>query len=519
MAAEGDPALLMGAKPEAPAQEDEGDKKSMDEMLLKKIFKQFDSDGSGNIDVGELKDAMRMLGVKVSANAAQKILSKIDKDGSGTIEYDEFHEFFSKIRDPAEMKGMLSEANQQYLDYKAAVEGDPNFSKKFVMPPMVISRQKYAGHNDNVESVSWLQKGMFLSSAIDGELCVWDAADASKRPSATLTIDLGCGIYSSCASDDGQKAVVGTSRKTENVCLVDIFCGKENSEAIVMKYDGHTTPAYSCCMSKDMGQIVSGSKNGHIVLHDVSRPNPIVDLPAHETTCYSCDFNNDFVCSASSDGTVKIWDLKSMKAAAVIEDAAAMGVVYQALWHGENHVVSCGDDYCIKRWDWRKTSEGPVANYFGHTSQVKCIAVSPDGYFLVSACEDGSIRVWLADERALIGDVRGAAQRKLVSKENEIEKLRERLQSGEIDKSEVQEASAALKDLQAQVDHYDEVWNDRCALDCIQARKGLEGHTLGVASIAWRDAEDGGSIGQVISGAQDQTIRLFEVDTNELKKF
>merc|ERR1719265_1519698 len=168
MAAEGDPALLEGKRMSKRESPDAGDEKNLDEDKLKKIFGQFDSDRSGSIDVGELKDAMRMLGVKVSANSAQRILSKIDKDGNGTVEWEEFHEFFSKVRDPEEIKSLLSEANQQYLDYKSQVEGDPNFSKRFIMPPMIPSVQKFSGHNDNVEAVCWLAGDQFASCSIDG---------------------------------------------------------------------------------------------------------------------------------------------------------------------------------------------------------------------------------------------------------------------------------------------------------------------------------------------------------------
>lgn len=355
-----------------------------------------------------------------------------------------------------------------------------------------------------------------------------DATDDRKRPRAKQTIDVGCGIYSMCTSSDGKKAILGTSKKESNVCLVDIFCGAEDSKAVVKKYEGHTTPIYSCCISPDTSYIGSGGKNGLVAFHDVSREQPVSMAKGHESTLYSCDFNadNQHVCTSSSDGTIKIWDIKSdsvskNKAAAVIEDAAAMGTVYQALWHGENHILSCGDDYCIKRWDKRSLSGGPVANYFGHTSIVKSIAVSECGYFLVSACDDGSIRVWLADEQTLIADMHGGVQRKLQAKEKELDKLSQQVSEGEVDIKDVQKVREVKEELQKSSDHYDKVKSERGALGCIQARVGLEGHNLAVACVAWKskESEEGKPVGQILSGAQDQTIRLFELDLDELKKF
>ena len=53
-------------------------------------FLMFDKDGSGSIDVNELKDAMKALGVFLRKNEALAIMNNIDKDGSGNIDEEEF---------------------------------------------------------------------------------------------------------------------------------------------------------------------------------------------------------------------------------------------------------------------------------------------------------------------------------------------------------------------------------------------------------------------------------------------
>ena len=40
-------------------------------------------------------------------------------------------------------------------------------------------------------------------------------------------------------------------------------------------------------------------------------------------------------------------------------------------------VYSCGDDFCIKRWDINRLHEGSKTNFFGHTCNVTCITLSP----------------------------------------------------------------------------------------------------------------------------------------------
>ena len=53
-------------------------------------FELFDKDHSGNIDVQELRDAMKALGVYLKKDQVKLLMKKLDKDGSGTIELDEF---------------------------------------------------------------------------------------------------------------------------------------------------------------------------------------------------------------------------------------------------------------------------------------------------------------------------------------------------------------------------------------------------------------------------------------------
>ncbi len=50
----------------------------------------FDKDNSNNIDIGELKDAMKTLGVVLSRDETKLLMDSADKDGSGAIDFDEF---------------------------------------------------------------------------------------------------------------------------------------------------------------------------------------------------------------------------------------------------------------------------------------------------------------------------------------------------------------------------------------------------------------------------------------------
>ena len=59
------------------------------------IFQTFDKDGSGGIEVGELKDAMKALGLNKTKAEIKEVMEKADRDGSGSIEIDEFKELMA----------------------------------------------------------------------------------------------------------------------------------------------------------------------------------------------------------------------------------------------------------------------------------------------------------------------------------------------------------------------------------------------------------------------------------------
>ncbi|XP_010282705.1 PREDICTED: centrin-2, partial [Phaethon lepturus] len=57
---------------------------------IREAFDLFDTDGTGNIDVKELKVAMRALGFEPKKEEIKKMISDIDKEGTGKISFSDF---------------------------------------------------------------------------------------------------------------------------------------------------------------------------------------------------------------------------------------------------------------------------------------------------------------------------------------------------------------------------------------------------------------------------------------------
>ncbi|NWW77592.1 CETN1 protein, partial [Climacteris rufus] len=57
---------------------------------IREAFELFHTDGSGSIDVQELKVAMRALGFEPKKEEIKKIISDVDKEGTGKISFNDF---------------------------------------------------------------------------------------------------------------------------------------------------------------------------------------------------------------------------------------------------------------------------------------------------------------------------------------------------------------------------------------------------------------------------------------------
>lgn len=57
---------------------------------IREAFDLFDTDGSGTIEVKELKVAMRALGFEPTKDQIKKMIQDLDRSGSGKIDFSEF---------------------------------------------------------------------------------------------------------------------------------------------------------------------------------------------------------------------------------------------------------------------------------------------------------------------------------------------------------------------------------------------------------------------------------------------
>lgn len=482
---------------------------------LRRTFDGFDTDRSGELDLAEIQRACKKLGVKCTDNSAKKVFKSLDSDGSGFISWPEFLDFFCKVSDPDELKGLLAAHNQRFFDYKTRVKADPKFSLEFPNPPSAPMLANFRGHNSDVVSICWLSEERLVSCSLDGAILEWNALARSANPGPlkTSVVPDETSIYCMDAIRGGKNLLIGMGSGTQTLGLWSL-----SDQSFVKKYAAHDKKVHSCAMSLDGNTGAAGDQAGCLTLNDIERAEIVARWSVHDNIITKCNFNKtgQRICTSSRDGHVKIFDLAMKDFAAItIEDASSSETVNSVLWCKEHEVICAGDDFCIKRYDVRKAKGPPVASYMGHTSRVLSLALSSRGDYVVSGAGDGTVRCWEVD-----GDAKLAAALQPKAKEinDEIEKLdeqcetmQEKVWSGECDMKELQQKKEKLEALRNDLERIDAaIAKSNTALETVKAKLDLNSHKSAVAALAWCDTGEDKAL--LASGGSDQFVQLADVD-------
>ena len=69
----------------------------MKRIMTKRLFDSIDADGGGTLDIEEMKQLFKDLGLELTQDQEATVMSRIDTDGSGEIDFDEFFAWYSSI--------------------------------------------------------------------------------------------------------------------------------------------------------------------------------------------------------------------------------------------------------------------------------------------------------------------------------------------------------------------------------------------------------------------------------------
>ncbi|MCS6864675.1 MAG: serine/threonine-protein kinase [Gemmataceae bacterium] len=244
-------------------------------------------------------------------------------------------------------------------------------------------------HDGGVQAMVVAPDGAALITG-GGDSCLRFWHPATLKQLRTISGDVGV-VETMALAPSGKWLATSAIRLNASdmgVQLWDLATGQERK-----RLHGPTDNIYGVAISPD-GQAIAAGSADKIVwlwLRDASGPTTAC-VRGHTATVSAVAFvAADSLLSASHDGTVRQWDLKTGKTKGQL--LGGVGPIY-ALAYAAKRVVVAGRDGLA----WRAPGATSFHKLRGHDGPVLCCALSPDGQFIASGGADGTVGIYRAED-------------------------------------------------------------------------------------------------------------------------
>lgn len=286
------------------------------------------------------------------------------------------------------------------------------------------------GHTDSVSSMAFSSDGKYLATGgLDGQVKIWDASEGSLvrnlegpdegitwlqwHPRGAILIagseDFTCWMWNvekgicmqmfighsgavTCGSftPDGRAVVTGGGAGDATLRAWSPQTGECTS--IVSGHSFHQA-GITCLAVNASGVAVSGAEDGTVRLSNIDTGRVLGAMKGHEDSVEAVAFAptlGTLVVSAGLDGKGIVWDTTSLDVRATC--VHPQGIVALACHPTAPFVCFGGLDGVLRLWDLRIGE--CIYSRTGHADGIQCLALSPDGQFVITGSDDASSRIF-----------------------------------------------------------------------------------------------------------------------------
>ncbi len=253
------------------------------------------------------------------------------------------------------------------------------------------------GHWGSVRAITIIpNKKQVVSGSADGTIRIWDMETGE---SIRTLGQYGVSIYAIALSPNGKQIVSGSNDGF--VYIWDIETGK-----ILKTSERHKKAVDTVAVTSNGEQIVSGSKDCIIHVWDITTGKKLKTMSGQKSEVYAVALtpNRKQVVSGLKDGTIRIWDLKTNKILRTLERHERT-VYTVALTPNGKQIVSWLADNTIRIWDIESGENLRTVEKYKDFGKV--IAVTSDIKQVVSGSREGTVFIYSLETGEVIRTLEG----------------------------------------------------------------------------------------------------------------